>query len=196
MTDPWRSLTSVVSRLRTISTRVLARWIQWWWTDGLIAGGLALILGCSSRPGTGVDLLGALKLPARLAAYDNMLQLTVIFAGFSGVGFTIYLGLSSRAVQQIKTRAGKALLRVWMAAIVIPWVCALMLVLCGITDRGGLETHNLTRWIAVAAINLVILQMARIVWIFYQLAAIELDGGAAASPRTSSEEVRVIRRAL
>jgi hypothetical protein len=38
-------------------------------------------------------------------------------------------------VQQIKASAGVALLRVWLAALVTPWVCALVLVFCGVTDR-------------------------------------------------------------
>ncbi len=120
-----------------------------------------------------------------------MLQLTVIFAGFSGVGFAIYLGLGSRSVRQIKLAAGAPLLRVWIAALVTPWLCALILVFCGVTDRGPAGSRNDTRWVAIAALAVVFLQMARIVWIFYQLAVTELESARPAK-NVSSDEVHVI----
>ena len=146
-------------RLKTLATRPLAWWIQWWWIDALLAAALVIIFRESSRSGTGTDVLGQLALADRRGVYANMLQLTAIFAGFSGVGFAIYLGLGSRAVRQIKMSAGVPLLRVWLAALVTPWFCALILVFCGITDRGGKDSANLTRWVALAALAVVILQL-------------------------------------
>jgi hypothetical protein len=140
----------------------------------LIAAVLVTILRESLRSGTGADVLGQLGLADRRAAYANMLQLTAIFAGFSGVGFAIYLGLGSRAVRQIKLSAGVPLLRVWLAALVTPWVCTLVLVFCGIMDRGGKDSGNVVRWVALAALGLVILQLGRIVWVFYELAVTDL----------------------
>jgi hypothetical protein len=178
--------------LGTASRRVLAFWIQWWWIDPLIGAALAVVLANSGHPGTGVDVLGELNLAARQASYVNMLQLAVIFAGFSGVGFAIYLGLGSRAVSQIKISIGTPLLRVWISALVTPWLCALALVACGITDRGGIKSFNDTRWIAIAALAIVFLQMARIVWIFYQLAATDLSASARPRAEVSREEVKVV----
>jgi hypothetical protein len=182
----------VLSPLRIGTTRLLAWWIQWWWADALLATAIAIILRESLRPATGADLLGQLGLADRRAAYANMLQLTAIFAGFSGVGFAIYLGLGSRSVQQIKTSAGAPLLRVWIAALVTPWICTLVLVFCGITDRGGRGSANFTRWVAIAALAVVVLQLARIIWIFYQLALTDLEAAKPAAA-VAHDEVRVIR---
>jgi len=174
--------------------RVLAWWIQLWWADVVVAALFVAVLYLAARPGTGVDLLGGLALSARLSVYTNMLQLTAIFAGFSGVAFAIYVGLDSRMVRQVKSTAGSPLLRVWIAALVTPWLCALVLVFCGATDRGQGASHNFTRWVALAALVLVILQMVRIVWIFYQLAVTDVRGEEVAKPRVSAEEIRVVRR--
>jgi hypothetical protein len=183
----------VLSHLRARGIRLLAWWIQWWWVDALLAATIAVLLRESLRAGTGADLLGELKLVDRLAAYTNMLQLTAIFAGFSGVGFAIYVGLNSRSVQKVKVQAGAPLLRVWLAALVTPWICTLTLVFCGITDRGDKDSANFTRWVALAALTVVVLQLARIVWIFYQLSAAEFE---AARPITTSaaEPVRAVGR--
>lgn len=179
------------SRGKALATRPLAWWIQWWWLDAFLAAALVVILHESSRSGTGVDVLGRLGLSDRRAVYTNMLQLTAIFAGFSGVGFAIYLGLGSRAVRQIKLSAGAPLLRVWLAALVIPWICALILVFCGVTDRGGRDSGNLTRWVALAALAVVVLQLARIVWVFYELAVTDLKADTQGSSATS-EPIRAV----
>ena len=171
----------------------MAWWIQWWWIDVVLAAAIAIVLHESLRPGTGADVLGQLKLADRLSAYTNMLQLTVIFAGFSGVGFAIYLGLNSRNVRQIKVSAGAPLLRVWLAALVTPWACALVLVFCGITDRGDRDSGNVTRWVAIASLAIVVLQLARIVWIFYQLAITDLEAAKPGATATA-EPIRTVGR--
>jgi hypothetical protein len=50
-----------------------------------------------------------------------------------------------------------------------------------------------TRWIALAALSTVILQLARIVWIFYQLAVTDLT---ASNPdaKTTAEPIRAVGR--
>jgi hypothetical protein len=156
--------------------RVFAWWIQWWWIDPLIAAVLVIILREPFRVGTGADILGQLSLADRRSTYTNMLQLAAIFAAFSGAGFLIYLGFSSRGVQQIRASAGEALLRVWLAALVTPWVCALVLVFCGVTDTGGKDSPNLTRWIAMAALAVVVFQLGRVCWVLYEIAMTELGG--------------------
>jgi hypothetical protein len=178
-----------VKKLLKYGGRLWAYWIQFWWIDLLLAATVTVILRQLLRPATGADVLGQLDLADRRAAYTNMLQVTAIFAGFSGVGFTIYLGLGSRSVHQIKSTAGMPLLRIWVAALVTPWACTLILVFCDITDRGGRASDNVSRWVAIGALALVVLQLVRIIWVFYQLAATDLDSPH--SPAISNNEVKV-----
>lgn len=182
----------MLRRLKADVVRLLAWWIQLWWADVLLVAVIVIALRESAHPATGTDLLGELSLAGRQAVYINMLQLTAIFAGFSGVSFVIYLGLGSRSVQRVKISAGAPLLRVWVAALVTPWICAILLVICGITDRGGKGSDNLTRWVAAGALAVVILQMARMVWIFYQLAVTDLEATRKSSTAVSADEVRVV----
>jgi hypothetical protein len=196
MTDPRRSLEGM-SRERTlwtIVTRPYAWWVQWWWTDLLLALALTAILHQTDHVGTGVDVLGALKLTDRQATYTDALQMTAVFGGFSTVAFTIYLGLNSRSVRRIKVAAGKPLLKAWIASLVTPWVCAIVMVCCVVTDRGDSGSGNLTRWVAIAALVVVLLQMIRLVWIFYQLAIADLEESAPVKT-VSDEELRVLKSA-
>lgn len=157
-----------------------------------MAAGLIAILAESAHPGTGSDLLGQLGLADRRSVYADALQLTSIFAAFNGIAFTVYLGFNSRVVRLIKTYADAPLIRVWIAALVTPWVCALIMVCCAATDRGGKGSDNLTRWVAFAALIVVLLQMIRIIWIFYELATVDL-GRDKPEATVSDEEVRVVR---
>jgi hypothetical protein len=169
----------------------LARWIQWWWTDLILAAALMIILRESAHPATGSDVLGQLQLADRRSVYNDALQITTLFAGFNAVGFTIYLGFSSRNVNRIKEAVGTALLRVWIAALVTPWVCAVVMVCCYVTDRGGKASGNATRWVALGSLIVVILQMVRIVWVFYQLAITDLQVDRP-PPAVSKDEIRVV----
>jgi hypothetical protein len=175
---------------KAVTTRVFAWWVQWWWTDLIMAAALVIILRQTAHAASGSDVLGQLKLADRRAVYADGLQLTTIFAGFSTVAFTIYLGLGSRGVRRIKVSVGVSLLRVWLAALITPWVCAVILICCVVTDRGDRASGNVTRWVAIAALLIVVLQMVRIVWIFYQLAITDLES---AKPVASigKEEVRI-----
>jgi hypothetical protein len=152
---------------------------------------LVVLLRETTRPATGVDVLGQLLLADRRNVYTDALQLTTLFAGFNSVGFTIYLGFSSRNIRRIKQAVGASLLKVWIAALVTPWMCAIIMVCCYVTDRGGKGSGNLTRWIAIAALTIVVLQMIRIVWIFFQLAVTDLQGDQPQAA-VSQQEVRVI----
>lgn len=195
MTDPRRTVGGM-SRdhmLRTVVTRPYAWWVQWWWTDLLLAAALTVILHETAHAGTGVDVLGALKLTDRQSIYADALQMTAIFGGFSTVAFTVYLGLSSRSVRRIKVAAGKPLLNAWIASLVTPWLCAVVMVCCVATDRGDAGSANLTRWVAIAALVIVLLQMVRLVWIFYQLAAADLEESTPVKT-VSDEELRVVKQ--
>jgi hypothetical protein len=178
--------------VKAVVMRLYAWWVQWWWTDLIMATALVVILRQTAHPATGSDVLGQLKLADRQAVYTDALQLTAIFAGFSGVAFTVYLGFGSRNVRRVKVSAGASLLRVWLAALITPWACAVIMICCVVTDRGDKASHNITRWVVIAALLVVILQMVRIIWIFYQLAVTDLE---ASTPVASigKEEVRVIK---
>lgn len=144
------------------------------------------------EPGTGVDLLGRLPLADRRSVYTDMLQLATIFGGFGGVIFSVYLGMQGRRIRTIKQHVGVPLLRVWLFALTVPWVSAVMLIIARILDRGAIRSENFARWIAVAALALVVLQLVRSLWVFYQLAAIDLQGDAP-TIKTSQNPVRVNR---
>lgn len=192
MTDPQRTLSGVVGRgVKTVATRLYAWWVQWWWTDLIMAAVVVIILRQTAHPATGSDVLGQLKLADRQVVYTDALQLTAIFAGFSGVAFTIYLGLGGRSVRRVKVSAGASLLKVWLAALITPWACAIIMICCLVTDRGDKGSGNITRWVALGALLVVVLQMIRIVWIFYQLAVTDLE---ASKPVASvgKEQVRVV----
>jgi hypothetical protein len=193
LTDPRRTLSDVVRDVaKAVTTRLFAWWVQWWWTDLIIATVLVIVLRQTAHPATGSDVLGQLKLADRQTVYTDALQLTAIFAGFSSVAFTIYLGLGSRNVRQIKVSAGVSLLRVWLAALITPWVCAVIMICCLVTDRGDRASGNFTRWVAFTALFVVILQMVRIIWIFYQLAAADLEASKPVAS-ISKKEVRVVK---
>jgi hypothetical protein len=164
-----------------------ARWIvdravQWWWLDLPVAGLGVILIAARVRPGTGVDLLGQLDLETRRAIYTDLMQIAALFAGFSGVIFAVYLGLSSRGVRQVKDMVGKQLLTMWLFALTVPWVAALLLILAKVLDRGEMASPNVARWLAVAAVVLVAIELLRILWIFYQIAVIDLRGVQPARP--------------
>ncbi|MEU4632904.1 hypothetical protein AB0F90_00600 [Micromonospora chalcea] len=152
------------------------RWVRWWWLD--VAVVLAVTAGCAWQvaPGTGVDFMGQLSLADRRNVYTDMLTLASIFAGLGGVVFAIFLGLQSRPIVEIKARIGEDLLRVWVSALVAPWFSAFVIIAAKVLDRGGRASANEARWAAVAAAGLVALQLFRILWVFYKIAAIEAQG--------------------
>jgi hypothetical protein len=144
-------------------------------------------------PGTGVDFMGQLSLADRRNVYTDLLTLTTIFAGFGGVVFAIFIGLQSRSVREIKAKVGENLLRVWLSALLSPWVGAFAIVVAKVIDRGGKGSPNEARWIAVAAMGLVALQLLRILWVFYSLATIESRDGQPTIP-TAAQPARIGRR--
>jgi hypothetical protein len=166
--------------------------LEWWWLDAPVAAALVGALAASSRPGTGVDLLGKLTLSDRRAVYTDILQLAVIFAGFGGVIFAIYLGMQSPGVRGIRKLVGRKFLRMWISALVMPWFCAVTIILCRVIDRGETGTVNAARWIAIGCVFVVLLQLFRVAWIFYQLAAVELMEPRPVIP-TSREPIKIAR---
>lgn len=175
--------------LRTL----LAYWLQWWWLDLLIS--MVVAGGCwlATTPGTGVDLLGKLALDDRRGVYTDMLQLATIFGAFGGVAFAVYLSRDNERTKQVWQAAGRGLLRVWLAALVSPWISAVALVMARVVDRGGVGSSNGARWIAVGSVILVILQLIRITWVFYNLTLIMMDSNSS-QRSTSPRRAQVIRR--
>lgn len=175
-----------------------ARWvghrvIQYWWLDVPVAVAVVALLAWKVRPATGVDVLGQLDLETRRGIYTDMMQLAALFAGFSGVVFGLYLGMSGRGVRQVKEMVGVRLLTMWLFALSVPWLAALLIVVAKVLDRGDSGSENLARWIVVAAALVVALQFLRTLWIFYQLAAIDLKGTQPARP-TQARPVELARR--
>jgi hypothetical protein len=169
------------------------RLIRWWWLDLLTVTVGGALCAWLVAPGTGVDLLGRLDLNNRRNVYTDMLQLAAIFAGLGGVVFAIFLGLQSRSVAEIKSRVGEQLLRVWLSALLSPWFSAFVLIVVKIVDRGGRGSVNVARWVAAAAITLVIFQLVRVLWVFYQIAILEIRPEVP-TIKTAAEPARVVRR--
>lgn len=179
--------------MRTPARLIGDRAVQWWWLDVPIAAGAVALIAWQVRPGTGVDVLGQLDLETRRGVYTDMMQLAALFAGFSGVIFALYLGMSGRGVRQVKDLVGMKLLVMWLFALTVPWLAAVGMVLAKVLDRGPGGSANVARWLAVAAALVVALQLLRTVWIFYQLAAIDLKGTKPARP-TQSRPVELARK--
>lgn len=166
------------------------QWVRWWWADLVAVVTVTAICAWKVAPGTGVDLMGQLPLADRRNVYTDLLALATIFAGFGGVVFAIFIGLQSRSVREIKARVGEHLLRVWLSALLSPWVSAFAIVVAKILDRGGKASSNEARWLAVAATLLVALQLLRVLWVFYNLATIETQG-AKPTIETAKEPARI-----
>lgn len=182
---------------RTLAAMMSDSWLrplQWWWLDLPLAAVTVIVASSLAESGTGVDLLGQLSLVERREVYTDLLQLSTIFAGFGGVVFAIYLGFQSRRIRLLKEQVGKLLLHIWLAAILTPWMSAFALVVARITDRGGVASPNFARWLACAAIIVVLIQLARIVWVFYQLAMIDMKPQEP-TIRTANEPPKIRRRA-
>jgi len=175
----------------------MGRWlwnriVQWWWLDLPLSSSVVLLFALVTRPGTGADVLGQLGLADRRNVYTDMFQLAVIFAGVAGLTFTLYLTLNGEGVRKIKSMVGVPLLHVWLAALVTPWISALILVYAKVLDRGGVASENLARWAATGAMILVLMQLGRTLWIFYQLAVVDLLGHVP-TRRTAPQPITVVR---
>lgn len=188
------SLDGGVAYPQVVRADIWRRPVQWWWLDVPVAASITIVGASVTDPGTGIDLVGQLALGDRRAIYADVLQLAIIFAGFSGVMFAVYLGMQGARVAQLNERVGKDLLHVWLAAILAPWVCAFVLILARVLDRGGLGSPNYARWLAYGAILVVALQMLRIIWVFYQLAMLNMSKHEPAI-RTAARPARIRRRA-
>ncbi|MGC4782007.1 hypothetical protein ACLQ3A_10210 [Micromonospora zamorensis] len=169
------------------------RWVRWWWADVAAVVAVTAVCAWTVAPGTGADLMGQLSLADRRNVYTDLLTLTTIFAGFGGVVFAIFIGLQSRSVREIKSQVGEHLLRVWLSALLAPWVSAFAIITAKILDRGGKGSVNEARWIAVAAMSLVALQLLRVLWVFYSLATIDSQDGDPTIP-TAAEPARIGKR--
>lgn len=168
--------------MRTGARWIGDRFVQWWWLDLPVVAIVVMLVMLNVRSGTGVDLLGQLDLDARRSVYTDLMQMAALFAGFSGVMFAVYLGLSGRGVRQVKDMVGQQLLIMWLFAMTVPWLAALLLVLAKILDRGPAASGNMARWLAAGAVMLVAVELARLLWVFYQLATIDLKGVKPARP--------------
>lgn len=164
-----------------MAVRRVWRWvedhfIEWWWLDLPLAIFVVLLLGWFTRPGTGADIIGSLQLEDRRSIYTDLMQYCAIFGGLVGIAFTVYLGFTSRIVGAVKVRVGPALLRMWMVVLIVPWLAALTMIVVKATDRGGpADSANAARLAAYVAVILVALQLLRIMFVFFEIAMLELQ---------------------
>lgn len=177
---------------RAAGSALADRAAQWWWLDLPLGVVLAVILHRTTEPGTGADLLGRLVRSERLSIYTDLIQVVSLFAGFGGVTFAVYLGMTSRGIARLRAKVGDSILRVWVATLILPWMGALALVVAKLLDRGA----NGGPWswtIAYAAVLVTALQLSRAAWLFFQLASIEQSEEKPAAP-TTQRTIRVMHR--
>ena len=186
MTYPTRTL-------GRMQRRVFEYAVRWWWLDLLIVGVLVLAVGLTVDPGTGIDVLGQLGLDERRRIYTDMLQLAIIFGGFGGIVFAIFLGLQSKTVTEVKSRVGHHLIKIWLSALLVPWVAAFAIVAASILDRGDVASVNMARWLAVGATVLVAIQLVRVSWVFYNIAVLEVQKPVPTVP-VATERARIRKR--
>jgi len=174
---------------------LMERWVRWWGLDVAVVVIVGAVGAWRVAPGTGIDIMGQLSLADRRNVYTDMLSLTTIFAGLGGVIFAIFIGLQSRSIGEIKEKVGERLLRVWISALLSPWASAFVIIAAKIVDRGGRRSPNEARWVVVAAISLVALQLLRILWVFYQLALVDNNGNKPVIPVSATPAtIRAVRR--
>ena len=173
-------------------TQLRDRAAQSWWADAPLAAALVIVCSHVVKPGTGIDQLGKLTLDTRRNVYTDLIQVFSIFAGFSAVAFAFYLGLSSRPINQLKSMAGRPLLRIWLSALAMPWICALVIIFAKIMDFGEKGSASMARWFVLGALLLVVLQTARLLWVFYQIALLDLQQEPV--KKIATEPVRVVRK--
>lgn len=152
---------------------VVDRWVQWWWLDVPLAAVLVATLALIPRIDPVVDLLGGLNLDDRRSAYEDLLNITTLFAGFSTLATATYLGWSSKGLTAVRSLVGADLLRLWLSATSLPWMLAVVIWIVKLVDRGDPVPTNPARWVAVGCLIVLAEQLVRVLYLFYSLAMIE-----------------------
>lgn len=185
-----RSTQSAATNLvRRVYDAVADRTAQWWWLDVPV---LTLAVLALAKWAPWANVLDDMARADRLSVYTDMLTLTGLFAGFGGVTFAVYLGMTSRAIERLRQRVGGPLLAVWIAVLVTPWLCGFALIVAKVLDKGA--GGGSVSWIvAYIAMAVVVVQLARTVWVFVRLALLDQRPDLPAMP-TTSRPVSVLRR--
>ena len=169
-----------------LRTRPVDRLFDAWWLDALLV--LSVFLAVTLFPviSDRVDLLGRLTLERRLDAYTDLITIAALLGGFSSLAFTTYLGWSSRGIRRVKSKIGLRLLVVWLSCIATPWVCALLIWFAKILDEGPVASENDARWLALAALVLLLISLLRSLIIFVDLAKYNDEDPQQNFPQTSA----------
>lgn len=167
---------TVMRKIWKLLVAIKDRFIDWWWIDPLISVLLVAPLAFFVEPGTGLDYLGKVDLQARYNIYTDVLQLATIFAGFGAVSFTVFLSAGGYYVEKLKHGSeGPKLVRLWIASLAMPWICALVIIASKIVDSGDVGSSNLSRWFVMISVLIIFFQIVRVVRIFYQIATLDLE---------------------
>lgn len=160
---------------------------QAWWLDYVLAAILTTVAIIFVTPGGVLDPLGQLPLDERRSAYGDLITIAALLAGFTSVAFTTYLGWQSRAIERLQDAKRRPLDRLWVVLIAAPWLCALALWGVRVADRGECLPDNPARWVALAAMLIVLTSVLRSLWLFMELLPLSTKKGGgtqgtAASP--------------
>lgn len=147
---------------------------DWWWFDVILASVVCVLAIYVVSDGSKFDILGRIDLALRQNIYTDLIQLSIIFAGFSSVSFTIFLSSGNSYVVRLReSETGAKIVQIWVAALSMPWVSAFVVIVAKIYDSGGAGSSNPARWFAFSSVLLIVLQMLRLVWVLYRITHLE-----------------------
>lgn len=165
-----------------------------WWTD-LIFGALIIFAGVNwvTPNHHDWDVLGLVTQDKRWEAYASLLSIVTFFAGFTSLSFAAYLGFKGRAMASLNKRAGKRLKTMWAGLIVMTWLSAVAVWVASIIDGRPDATAVWPRWLALAALCIMFVQLLRVMWLLFSLQEVQ-ETEIEPARRTAATPITLARR--
>lgn len=127
-----------------------------------------------------LDVLSWSKAADRVAFYQIAAAVTGIIVGFAIAALAFFYTVEpGRRVKYTRQAAGGHLRRVWIGALTGPLVAALIFLVAIAVDNPN--AHNAgVRWAVEGGLIIVVLRLARLVWLFSSLLSLSADDDAEA----------------
>lgn len=142
-----------------------------WWIDVLVAA-IVSVGGIWLSHAAGFMPFAYVADPQMLSLFGQLLSLATFFAGFTTVAFTTYLSMKGDVTRQLKRAKGREVLRVWLQVILLSWVASLMMWVANVGLAEPLPAIW-GRWLAMGALALLVIQLGRVVALFWMMASLE-----------------------